>query len=87
MVTPALPSQPSPSPLPAPAADTPPAGYGDFLAEVKTQIRQRQLQALRAVNRELLALYWWLGENIAQRQAAQGWGKAVVETLARDLQA
>lgn len=26
-----------------------PVGYGDFLIEVKTQIRQRQLQALRAM--------------------------------------
>lgn len=64
-----------------------PKGYADFLMEVKTQIRQRQLQALRAVNGELLALYWWLGENISQRQNALGWGKSVVENLARDLQA
>jgi len=64
-----------------------PKGYSDFLMEVKTQIRQRQLQALRAVNSELLALYWWLGENISQRQNAMGWGKSVVENLARDLQA
>lgn len=63
-----------------------PSGYADFLLEVKTQIHQRQLQALRAVNSEMLALYWWLGENISQRQAALGWGKAVVENLARDLQ-
>ncbi|MBG6071582.1 MULTISPECIES: YhcG family protein [unclassified Polaromonas] len=61
-------------------------GYGDFLVEIKSQIRQRQFQALRAANRELLALYWWLGENISQRQAALGWGKGVVENLARDLQ-
>ena len=65
----------------------PPAGYGDFLHEVKTHIRQRQYQALRAANKELLTLYWWLGENISRRQAEQGWCKAVVETLARDLQA
>ncbi|NCP83134.1 MAG: DUF1016 domain-containing protein, partial [Rhodoferax sp.] len=64
-----------------------PAGYGDFLLEIKAQIRQRQHQALRAANHELLALYWWLGENISQRQTQQGWGKAVVENLARDLQA
>lgn len=76
---------------PAPLTTTPsnaakPSGYADFLLEVKTQIRQRQLQALRAVNSEMLALYWWLGEYISQRQAALGWGKAVVENLARDLQ-
>jgi predicted nuclease of restriction endonuclease-like (RecB) superfamily len=75
------------SAAPAPLATTQPSGYADFLLEVKTQIRQRQLQALRAVNTEMLALYWWLGENISQRQAALGWGKAVVENLARDLQA
>lgn len=68
-------------------AEEVPAGYGDFLVEIKAQIRQRQLQALRAVNHELLDLYWWLGENISQRQTRQGWGKAVVENLARDLQA
>ena len=64
-----------------------PSGYGDFLREVKAQIRERQYQALRAANKELLALYWWLGEAISRRQAEQGWGKAVVETLASDLQA
>ena len=63
-----------------------PAGYGDFLTEIKTQVRQRQYQALRAANRELLGLYWWLGENISQRQREQGWGKSVVESLAHDLQ-
>lgn len=63
-----------------------PAGYGDFLIEIKAQIRQRQYQALRAANRELLELYWWMGENISRRQSEQGWGKGVVEALARDLQ-
>ena len=66
---------------------TQPAGYSAFLLEIKTQIRQRQYQAMRAANSELLALYWWLGENISQRQLALGWGKSVVENLARDLQA
>ena len=63
-----------------------PAGYGEFLREVKTQVRQRQYQALRSANKELLALYWWIGEAISRRQAEHGWGKAVVETLAHDLQ-
>ena len=71
---------------PAATPEARPEGYADFLVEVKNHIRLRQLQALRAVNSELLALYWWLGENISQRQAVLGWGKAVVENLARDLQ-
>jgi len=80
-----------PAPSTASASDAgavaQPAGYGDFLFEIKAQIRQRQTQALRAANRELLALYWWLGENISRRQSELGWGKGVVETTARDLQA
>jgi predicted nuclease of restriction endonuclease-like (RecB) superfamily len=75
-------------PLPVTTANSPlPNGYGDFLLEIKAQIRQRQFQALRAANRELLQLYWWLGENISRRQTEQGWGKSVVENLALDLQA
>jgi predicted nuclease of restriction endonuclease-like (RecB) superfamily len=62
-------------------------GYPEFLAQLKTSIRQRQYQALRAVNNELLALYWEIGEAIHRKQDEQGWGKSVVETLARDLQA
>lgn len=59
-------------------------GYPEFLAQLKTSIRQRQTQALRAVNRELVALYWEIGQAIHQKQEEQGWGKAVVETLAKD---
>jgi predicted nuclease of restriction endonuclease-like (RecB) superfamily len=65
----------------------PSAGYAEFLKELKAQIRRRQLQALRVVNRELVGLYWDLGEAIHLKQLEAGWGKAVVETLARDLQA
>ncbi len=65
----------------------PTPGYREFLAQLKASIRQGQFQALRAVNRELVALYWEMGEAIHQKQEEQGWGKAVVETLARDLQA
>lgn len=68
------------------APDAPLHGYGEFLVDFKAHIRQRQFQAMRAANHELLALYWWLGESIGQRQATLGWGKAVVETLERDLQ-
>lgn len=63
------------------------SGYAEFLLETKERIRRRQYEALRAVNRELVALYWELGESIHRTQETLGWGKAVVETLARDLQA
>ncbi len=61
-------------------------GYAEFLAQIKAQIHQRQYQALRAVNHELVGLYWDLGESIHQKQQTLGWGKSVVQNLARDLQ-
>lgn len=64
-----------------------PDDYGSFLADLKVRIRQAQYQAFRAANKELLQLYWEIGESIHRKQEEVGWGKAVVETLARDLQA
>ena len=61
-------------------------GYAEFLGLLKASIRQRQYQALQAVNHELLALYWDMGQAIHQKQQELGWGKAIVETLAHDLQ-
>jgi len=59
--------------------------YGEFLAGVKSSIREARLRAGRAVNRELIALYWRIGEEIVQRQERHGWGRSVVERLAADL--
>jgi predicted nuclease of restriction endonuclease-like (RecB) superfamily len=61
--------------------------YAKFFHEIKGYIRDRQLQSMRSVNRELVALYWDIGQLIHQKQEALGWGKSVVETLAKDLQA
>ncbi|HBB93040.1 MAG: hypothetical protein A2X22_03135 [Bacteroidetes bacterium GWF2_49_14] len=63
-----------------------PKEYFDFLVEVKDRIRSAQYDALRAVNKKLVSLYWDLGKMIAEKQKVQGWGKSVVETLAADLQ-
>lgn len=59
--------------------------YGDFLQSLKTQIRQAQVRAALAVNRELVLLYWQIGREILQRQKAQGWGAKVIEQLSKDL--
>jgi predicted nuclease of restriction endonuclease-like (RecB) superfamily len=40
----------------------------------------------KRVNRQLIALYWEFGHQIVAKQAALGWGKAVVERLSIDLQ-
>ncbi|MFQ4140914.1 YhcG family protein [Chlorogloeopsis sp. ULAP02] len=61
--------------------------YTDLLMEIKQRIRSAQYEALKAVNRELINLYWDIGQMIFTRQQEVGWGKSVVEQLAKDLQA
>ena len=61
--------------------------YGELLVEIKQRIRSAQYEALRAVNKELIALYWDIGQMIMTRQQGDSWGKSVVEQLAKDLQA
>lgn len=63
-----------------------PAGYPDLLDDLKRRIRAAQVKAALAVNRELIALYWHIGKSIVERQRVEGWGKAVVDRLAGDLQ-
>ena len=61
--------------------------YATLLAEVKDRVRAAQYEALRAVNKALVELYWDIGKMIVARQEGKSWGKAVVERLAADLQA
>lgn len=61
--------------------------YAHFLTEVKGRIQTARLQAGRAVNRELVMLYWDIGRGIVEKQRTAGWGEAVVERLASDLRA
>lgn len=63
-----------------------PDDYKNRLVEVKQRIRSAQYEALKAVNKELIALYWDIGEMIVTRQQGTSWGKSVVEKLAKDLQ-
>ena len=64
-----------------------PNDYVELLNSVKKRIREAQYAALRAVNKELINLYWDIGRMIVARQEKEGWGKTIVERLARDLQA
>lgn len=59
--------------------------YNQLLAEVKDRIRSAQYAALKAVNTELVGLYWDLGRLIVEKQEQSGWGKSVVERLSQDL--
>ena len=60
-------------------------GYPEFLAELTRRVQSARVAAGRAVNRELVTLYWDIGRGIVEKQRTQGWGNAVVEKLGTDL--
>jgi len=62
-----------------------PADYGALLVAVKERVRAAQYQALKAVNRELVGLYWDIGRLIVERQADAQHGSSIAERLAEDL--
>jgi predicted nuclease of restriction endonuclease-like (RecB) superfamily len=61
--------------------------YPAFLAALKERILHARTTAVRAVNHELILLYWDIGRGIVEKQQTAGWGDAVVERLAADLRA
>ena len=63
-----------------------PTDYHHLLTDIKQRVREAQYRALQQVNQQQMQLYWDLGRLIAERQQQHGWGKSIVETLARDLQ-
>jgi len=63
-----------------------PTNYPALLGEIKQRIRAVQYEALKAVNKKLISLYWDIGRLIIERQSGETWGKSVVSNLADDLQ-
>jgi len=57
----------------------------NFIAEIKQKVRQAQYDTMRAVNVQLINLYWEIGKSIAEKQK-ESWGKAIVPTLSKELQ-
>ena len=55
-------------------------------AEVVLLIKKARFNALRSVNRELIELYWKIGNYISARVEQEKWGRRVVARLAGHLQ-
>lgn len=63
-----------------------PANYAQVLSDIKGRIQAARGKAALAVNQELIRLYWDIGAVIVGQQRKEGWGKAIVERLAADIQ-
>ncbi|HOX51204.1 MAG TPA: PDDEXK nuclease domain-containing protein [Fibrobacteria bacterium] len=63
------------------------ASYHQLLGDVRQTIQSARHKVSRTVQSSLIGLYWEIGGLILERQERFGWGKSVVERLARDLKA
>ncbi len=59
------------------------AEYGEIISIIE----RAQESAFRAVNRELISMYWDIGGYVSEKLKIGGWGKAVVEDFAKFIQA
>ena len=57
-----------------------------FIIEIKNRISKAQYEALKAVNKEQIQLYWDIGNMIVDKQTSLSWGKSVVKTISEELQ-
>lgn len=59
--------------------------YREWIALIKDRIRNSQIKASIKVNRELLQLYWHIGEDIVNRQKHSKWGEGLLRQMSIDL--
>ncbi|MHA7131090.1 PDDEXK nuclease domain-containing protein [Algoriphagus namhaensis] len=54
-------------------------------AEIIALIKQSRVKAIKAVNSELINLYWNIGKYVSERIKSTAWGKSVVKELAQHI--
>lgn len=54
--------------------------------EIISIIERARENAYRAVNRELISMYWDIGQYISEKVQSDGWGKSVVTNFSRFIQ-
>ncbi len=62
-----------------------PDEYGETLHRLKARVRAARSTARRAVNTQLIELYWSVGRDVLARQEEDGWGSRVIARPASDL--
>ena len=59
--------------------------YQSLIEDIKAWVNAARTTAARAVNLNLILLYWEIGRGIVDKQQMLGWGESVVEVIAADL--
>jgi len=59
--------------------------YFELRDSIILRIKETRLKFIIQSNTEMIALYWNIGNDIIQRQKAEGWGARVIDRLSADL--
>jgi predicted nuclease of restriction endonuclease-like (RecB) superfamily len=59
--------------------------YLEFLEEIKGEVKRAKLNAARIVNSEKIKLYFFIGQQIVEKQQRYSWRDSVVVKLSIDL--
>ena len=59
--------------------------YIIWLKEIKSKIKNSQIKAALSANRELISLYWYLGNEIIEKQKNSNWGSNFIDQFSKDL--
>lgn len=59
--------------------------YRQWFKQLKEHIRSSQIKAAVKVNKEMLELYWNLGQDISERKAEAVWGNGFFDMLSKNL--
>ena len=59
--------------------------YRDWIVSIKQRVKASQIKAALAVNSELLELYWFIGEQILEKQQTAKWGDGFLKQMSQDL--
>lgn len=59
--------------------------YREWIASIKDRIISSQIKASMKVNKELLELYWHIGEDIVNQQRYSKWGDGLLRQMSVDL--
>ncbi|MEO9592769.1 PDDEXK nuclease domain-containing protein [Rhodopirellula bahusiensis] len=59
--------------------------YLDWIVSIKSRVQTSQVKAAVAVNVAMLELYWFIGDQIVERQETAKWGDGFLKQMGKDL--
>ncbi len=59
--------------------------YREWLGSIKRHVQASQIKAAVAVNYAMLEMYWFLGEQIIEKQQTAKWGDGFLKQMSQDL--